>query len=115
MGAETANCSATIFRGSTSNQFGDQVDANTPLITGLPITLIETGKTVQDPSTPTPRTIRQIYANVPQWAGITLSDRLMDESTGDVYIIIGIKTPPTIIGAPVDTVLDLKRISANST
>jgi hypothetical protein len=115
MGAETANTSATIYRGTTSNQYGDVVDSNVPFISGLPVTLIETGKSVQDPSTPTPRTIRQIYANVPEWAGITNSDRLMDERTGDVFIIISVTKPPTIIGAPVDTVCQLKRISANST
>lgn len=114
MGAETANTTASVLRGTTSNQFGDVIDASTPVITGLPVTLIETGKSVQDPSTPTPRTIRQIYASVPEWAGITSSDRLMDESTGDVYIIISVTKPPTIIGAPVDTVLTLKRISAQT-
>lgn len=115
MGAETANTTASILRGTSSNWAGDQVDANTPVITGLPITLIETGKSVQDPSTPTPRTIRQIYANVPEWAGILNTDRLMDERTGDVYIVISVTKPPTIIGAPVDTVLGLRRVTANTT
>lgn len=114
MGAETANTLITVYRGTTSNQFGDTVDSNVPFITDLPVTLVETGRTVQDPSTPTPRTIRQIYASVPEWAGIVSTDRLMDQATGDVYIIISVTKPPTTIGAPVDTVLGLKRISANS-
>lgn len=114
MGAETANTSVTIYRGTTSNQFGDQVDSNVPYITGLPATLIETGKNTQDPSTPTPRTIRAIYCNVPEWAGVLNTDRIMDERTGDVFIVISVTKPPTIIGAPVDTVLQLKRISANA-
>lgn len=115
MGAETANTRCSVLSGTTTNQFGDQIDSNVPRITGLPVTLIETGKNVQDPSTPTPRTIRQILAIVPEWAGIVSTDRLLDESTGDTYIIIGVTRPPTIIGAPVDTKLDLKRISANAT
>lgn len=114
MGAETANTTASVMRGTTENQFGDEIDANTPYISGLPVTLIETGKTVQDPSSATPRTIRQVYCNVPEWAGILNTDRLMDERTGDVYIIISVTKPPTIIGAPVDTILGLKRISANA-
>jgi len=114
MGAETANTLCTIFRGTTTNWAGDTVDNNTPFITGLPVTLVETGKNVQDPSTPTPRTIRQIYCSVPRFAGITNDDRIMDESTGDVYMIIAVTTPPTTIGAPVDTVLQLKRVTANS-
>jgi hypothetical protein len=114
MGAETVNAYATIYRGSAVNWAGDEVDANVPYISGLPVTLVETGKSVQDPSTPTPRTIRQIYCTVPEWAGILNTDRLRDETTGDVYIIISVTKPPTIIGAPVDTVLGLKRISANA-
>jgi hypothetical protein len=114
MGAETANTTATVLRGTTVNQFGDEIDANTPFISGLPVTLIETGKSVQDPSTPTPRTIRQIYCNVPEWAGILNTDQIRDERTGDTYIIIGVTRPPTIIGAPVDTVLQLKRVTANA-
>jgi hypothetical protein len=114
MGAETANTFCTILRGTSTNWAGDVVDNNTPFISGMPITLIETGKSVQDPSTPTPRTVREIYASVPEWAGIVSTDRLLDERTQDVYIIIGITKPPTIIGAPVDIRLDLKRVSANA-
>ena len=115
MGAETANTTCSVLTGSTVNQFGDVIDSNTPRISGLPITLIETGKTVQDPSTPTPRTVREIYCSVPEWAGVLNTDRIMDERTQDVYIVISVTKPATIIGAPVDTVCQLKRISANST
>jgi hypothetical protein len=115
MGAETANTTATVLRGTTQNWAGDTVDSDTPVITGLPVTLAETGKTVQDPTSSTPRTIRQVYCSVPQYAAITLSDRIMDEATGDVYIVIGVTRPPTIIGAPVDQVCNLKRISASTT
>lgn len=114
MGAETVNCSATILRGTTVNQFGDEIDSNVPFISGLPITLVETGKTVQDPSTPTPRTIREITAMVPHWTGVLDTDRIRDERTGDVFMVISVTTPPTIIGAPVDLVLGLKRVSANA-
>lgn len=114
MGAETQNCAITIFRGTTSNQFGDSIDSNVPYITDLPATLIETGKSVQDPSSPTPRTIRQITCIVPQWAGVLNTDRILDQNTQDVYMIISVTKPPTIIGAPVDTVLGLRRVTANA-
>ena len=114
MGAETQNAVISLLRGTTTNQFGDQVDSNVPYITDLPATLIETGKSVQDPSTPTPRTIRQITCIVPQWAGVLNTDRILDQTTQDTYIIISVTKPPTIIGAPVDTVLGLKRVSANA-
>jgi hypothetical protein len=114
VGAETANTCATILRGTTQNQFGDVIDADTPVIRGLPVTLAETGRTVQDPSSPTPRTIREITCIVPRYAGILNTDRILDESSGDIYIVMSVTTPPTIIGAPVDQVLSLKRISAQT-
>lgn len=114
MGAETANAVASVYRGTTENWAGDTVDADIPVIRGLPVTLIETGKQVQDPSSATPRTIRQILCIVPDYAGLTNSDRILDEGTGNVYIVIGVTRPPTLIGAPTDITLDLKRISATT-
>lgn len=114
MVAETQNCQITVFRGTTVNWAGDEVDANTPLIEHLPATLIETGHKTQDPSSPTPRTIREITCRLPYWSGVQDTDRIMDERTQDVYIVISVTRPSTIIGAPADLVLSLKRISANS-
>lgn len=114
MGAETANACATVYRGTSENQFGDVTDADIPLIQGLPVTLIETGKQVQDPSSATPRTIRQVLCIVPDYAGLTSTDRILDEATGQVYIVIGVTRPPTLIGAPTDITLDLKRVSAQT-
>lgn len=115
MGAETANTVCTIFRGTSTNWAGDLVDSNVPYITDLPATLIETGKSVQDPSTPTPRTIRAIYLSVPEWVGILTTDRVLNQVTQDIFIIISVTKPSTTIGAPVDTVCQLKRISAQTT
>lgn len=112
--AETCNTAVSVLRGTTFNQFGDEVDANDPVIEHLPATLIETGHKTQDPSSPTPRTIREITCRVPYWSGVQDTDRILDERTQDIYIIISVTRPPTIIGAPVDLVLSLKRVSANS-
>ena len=115
MGAETQNCRVSVLRGTTVNWAGDEVDANIPVIEHMPATLIETGHKTQDPSSPTPRTIREITLRLPYWSDVTDKDRILDERTGDIYMIISVTRPPTIIGAPVDLVLSLKRVSANST
>ena len=114
MVAEILNTTATVLRGTAANQFGDMIDAPMPLATGIPVFLAETGKTVQDPASPTPRTIRQIICHVPAYLGLVNTDRVVDEGTGDVFIIIGVTRPATLTGAPVDVVLDLKRISAQT-
>lgn len=112
--AETQNCAISIYRGTTVNQFGDQVDANTPFLEHLPATLVETGRKTQDPSSPTPRTIRDIVLHVPGWAGLTTGDRVLDESTGDIYMVITVTRPGTLTGVPVDLLATLKRVTANS-
>lgn len=113
--AETRNATVTILRGTTVNWAGDEVDANDPAIEHLPATLIETGHKTQDPSSPTPRTIREITLRLPYWSGVTDKDRVLDERTGDIYMVISVTRPPTIIGAPVDLLISLKRVTANST
>lgn len=115
MGAETQNAVIDLLRGTTTNWAGDTVDANDPFITGLPVTLVETGKTVQDPSSQTPRTIREVLCIVPEYAGVLNTDRIRDTATGDIYMVMSVTRPPTIIGAPTDRVLSLKRVSASGT
>jgi hypothetical protein len=110
MGAETANTTATVLRGTTSNWAGDTVDAGIPVLSGLPVTLIETGKNIQDPSTPTPRIVREITCIVPAYAGVLNTDQIVDEATGEKFIVLAVTRPPTIIGAPTDRVLNLRRV-----
>jgi hypothetical protein len=112
--AEVANCQVTVYRGTTYNSTGDQVDDNQIYMENVPALLAETGHTTQDPSSPTPRTIREIVAHIPQYVDVTDSDRLMDQSTGDTYMIISVTRPPSLIGIPVPAVLGLKRVTAQT-
>jgi hypothetical protein len=112
--AEVFNTLCTICRGTTYNAFGDLVDNNTVFMEHLPAFLAETGKTVQDPSSPTPRTIREIVCHVPQYVGVTDSDQIVDETTGDKYMIISVTRPPSLIGIPMPAVLGLKRVTAQT-
>lgn len=111
---EIPNTTVDILRGTTTNAFGDEVDLNEALFEGVPALLIETGRTVQDPSTPAPRTIRQIICHVPPWTGVLGTDRIRDRATLAVYIIISVTRPPTLMGAPVDIMCNLKRVTAST-
>jgi hypothetical protein len=109
--AEAANTTIQLLRGTTADEFGDPVDTCEALYSGVPAVLAETGKTVQDPSTPTPRTIRQVVCKVPYWMAPLNTDRIVDQQTGKTYIIIGVTRPPTLFGAPPDYSLDLKDVT----
>lgn len=116
MVAEALNTYVTILRGSGENSLGDPVDADqVPLFEHLPAILTETGRSTQDPSTSTPRTVRVTECHVPHWTGVLNTDQIIDERTNDVYMIITVTRPPALFGGPVDTRLDLKRVTAATT
>jgi hypothetical protein len=113
MPAETVNALVTLLRGNSTDAYGDPDDSgDTVFLEHIPATLIETGKNVEDPSTSSPRTIRQIFCSVPGYIGVVDTDRIRDERTGNVYMIISVDDAPTLIGETPETQLGLKRVSA---
>ena len=112
MVAEAANTTCTIYRGTTTNALGDVIDSNTPFMQGIPAILVETGRKTQDPSSPTPRTIRAIDCHLPDWVQVLNTDRIYDERTRDTYIIIDVTRPPDIFGPAPGILLHLKRVTA---
>jgi hypothetical protein len=109
---ETQNTFITLYRGTVTTELGDVEDSNTPVFQDVPATVVETGSVVQDPTTQTPRTIRQVIGLVPEALGVTNQDRILDQTSGDVFIVTGVTKPPTLFGIPVAIRLDLKRVSA---
>lgn len=112
-----ANTQVTLFRGGTAkNAYGDKIDAElVPYMQHVPACLTETSQNVLDPATQTPMTVRSSQLLIPTWTGALESDQVMDEATGDLYAVIDIVNPPTIIGAPVDLRLTLRRVTATGT
>lgn len=115
MVAEVANTTVSVLRGTTTDAYGDVQDASTPVFTGVPAVLVETGRNVMDPATQTPRTVRATTCVVPDGLGVTNADQILDETSGQKYAITEIVRPPTLMGAPVDIVLTLKRVTGLTT
>lgn len=114
MTAAVANTTMTVLRGTGKNQFGDTIDAGTPVLSGIPVFIGEVTRTVQDPTTPTPRVIRSATAQVPGWCGLQNTDQVVDERTGAKYIVLSVTQPPALFGSPADwdQVAELKRVTA---
>lgn len=107
-----------MLTGQSTDAFGDLQDAGQVQTSHIPAYLAEMRATVWDPATQQPRTVRTIQARVSTWNNILAgfeSQQLLDESTGDVYWVEDIIYPPTIIGAPVDLRLTLRRVSGPGT
>ena len=111
---ELATTSVSVLRGETADEYGDVVDAATAAYENVPASIVEgMAKTVTDPSTQTPRTIRPITAVLPAWADVLNTDRLQD-AAGTVYIIESVTAQPSL-GYPPDTVLTLRRVTGAGT
>lgn len=92
---ELANTTLTIMRGTQVDAYGSVSDVGAPIYTGIPAAINESSKTVFDPATQTPRTIRTSTCVVPGWVDVLDSDTLRDESTGSYYMIQDIERQPT--------------------
>jgi hypothetical protein len=113
--AEASNTTVAVLRGVKYDEYGDLEDAATEVTSGIPAILAETSRTVQDPATQQPRTVRAATLKVPYWTQILDTDQVRDEFTGAVYAIEDITTPPTTLatrvgGAP-DLLLTLRRVT----
>lgn len=111
VGAETQNTTVSLLRGETTDDFGDVTDSPTAVAQGVGATLIETAQVVQDPSTQTPRVIRTTTALVPLWLGAGENDRLLDETSGDVFMVEDVVKIPNLTGAVPDLKLVLRRVT----
>lgn len=105
-----ATTQVSVLRGTTTDDFGDLIDAATPVVTGVPAAIVESSKTVTDQATQTPRTVRTVTCVLPAWASVLNTDRLQDQSTGLTYFIESVETQPSL-GYPGDQVLGLRRVT----
>ena len=116
MVAEVANCTVSILRGVGYDEYGDISDDMAAVTPGIPAVLIETSRSVFDPATQTPRTVRSATCRVPAWTKVLNTDELRNDLTGDIYSVEDITRPPTLMttqaGGREDLVLTLRRITA---
>lgn len=106
---ELANTRLTIMRGAIANAYGDLTDVGTPVYSGVPAAVVESSKQVFDPATQRPQTIRTSTAVVAGWVDVLTSDTIMDESTGNYFMINDIGLQPTgPTGISPDKILTLR-------
>lgn len=106
---ELANTRLTIMRGTAANDYGDESDVGLPLYTHVPAAINESSKTVFDAATQRPQIIRTSVCVVQGWVDVLTSDTLMDETTGNFFMIEDIQRQPTgPTGIAPDKILTLR-------
>jgi hypothetical protein len=104
-----ANCTASILRGSEEDEFGQQVDSNTVVTTGILAQITEQGRTVQDTNSLTPRTVRLVKGIVPSATNIRQGDQLRDDVNNRTYRVVEVIRPGNL-GITRDLELQLQQI-----
>lgn len=103
-----ATTTIAVLRGTTTDGFGDEVDTDTAVATGIPASLAEQTRRVMTRDDPTPRVIRYSVARVTAGTDVTDQDRVRDERTGAVYIVDAVSSMNSAAVAA-DLRLDLRR------
>lgn len=103
-----ATTSVSILRGTSTDDFGDETDTSTVLKSGIPASLTEATRTAMEPVSGTPRIIRTHVCRLPPTTDVTEDDRIKDEKTDEIYIVVSVtKNSNPVLAQPLRA--DLKR------
>jgi hypothetical protein len=104
---ELANTTVSVLRGTEVNHYGDKTNVGVPLYTGIPAALVESSKQVFDRASQRHQVIRTTTCVIPDWADILSTDTLVDEASGNAYMVESVTLQPTL-GPPPDKILILR-------
>ena len=106
-----ANRRVSILRGTVTDTFGDPKDLDTPVQTRVPASVRETRSIVTTVSDTRGQQIRLLVGRLPIGTDIRPGDRILDEASGETFIVDAIE--PTAQSPVMDTGvrLDLRRVS----
>jgi hypothetical protein len=103
-----ATTTLSVLRGTGTDGYGDEVDTDKIVATGIPASLVEQTRRVTTRDDPTPRIVRYAVGRVTAGTDITDQDRIRDDRTGDTYIVDAVSTMNSAAVAA-DLRLDLRR------
>jgi hypothetical protein len=105
-----ASCTASILRGTTTDQFGDTVDTGTVIATGIPFLIEETRQREFDPATQQPRIVRGTDGVCQSDVDIKPGDQVRDDTHNILYFVLDVTQKGGAAWTP-DLDVDLQRIT----
>lgn len=85
-----ATTTITIYRGVTTDEWGDTKDTAAPIATGVKASIIEQGTYAKGEVTLQPRNIRTARLRVRNGRDVKINDRILDEQTNQIWVITNI-------------------------
>jgi hypothetical protein len=104
-----ATCSASVLRGTGTDDWGDVTDNATVAASGIPARIVVRNKTVFDPSTQTPRVVQVVVGAVGSEVDVVDTDQIRDDTRGVLYAVESV-TQPNGPGITPDLALQLRRV-----
>lgn len=105
-----ATTTVSVLRGTTTDDFGDTVAADTVAASAVPASILEQRRTMFTAAQDRVQQVLFYIGRVPGDTDVRLADRVRDEVTGDTYFVDAVSR----VGSPVqmnDLRLDLRKAS----
>lgn len=80
-------CRGDILRGVGVDEYGDETDADTVVVSGVLAAVQERASTVFDQASQTPRVVRTITGQFPNGTDLRVTDRFRDTTKGILYTV----------------------------
>lgn len=96
-----ANTTITVYSSATTtDSWGDPIDSDVIIATGVPASITETGNTAYSEVTTQPRVIRTATCRVSRSHADIIGDnnRIKDEKTNDTWVILSVTLPNNAVG-----------------
>lgn len=107
---QRATTTVAILRGTTENAYGDDVDNATVAASGVVASIRERNRLATPPVDGRPQQVTFYVGRVPDGTDVTISDRVKDETTGNVYTVASIGSAASSVRTN-DLRLELRRVS----
>jgi lysophospholipase L1-like esterase len=104
----------SVLRGSSTNAWGDETDASTVVLTGVPIALQPAGRGRTSRADGNLREVDTFAGRAPYGTDLRLDDRIKGETSGNVYVLAVVAQPLDPI-AQGDLRLECRRVAGATT
>ena len=106
----SATTTITIYRGASVDDWGDPIDTNTVVDTGIAASIIEINAEAETEVSGMPRVIRKALCRVGSEVDVQHNDRIYDEKNGETWTIRSLSRLQNPVCA-MDTKLELQRVN----
>lgn len=98
----------SILRGDETNEYGDVVDSDTAVYAGIPASIVEQNRRVYLPAEQAYRIVRSYEGRLPSNTDVQKNDRIRDERTNVIYLVVNLADPVALAFTP-DRHVELSR------